>query len=131
MMRPTLSAYNVPEYDMGAIAMRVLTKMLVGQDGQNLEKIIEIKASPIARESTLPSETQIVFQKIQSRLQACFSTVQGRFVKTKQAEQIIKPKNEKPNLPVLKSRRGIVRFLKTAYKRMWGRMKPWKLFLIK
>lgn len=56
MMRPTLSAYNVPEYDMGAIAMRVLTKMLVGQDGQNLEKIIEIKASPIARESTLPSE---------------------------------------------------------------------------
>lgn len=56
MMRPTLSAYNVPEYDMGAIAMRVLTKMLVGQDGQNLEKIIEIKASPLARESTLPSE---------------------------------------------------------------------------
>lgn len=56
MMRPTLSAYNIPEYDMGAIAMRVLTKMLVNADGDKLEKNIEIQASPIERDSTLPAE---------------------------------------------------------------------------
>lgn len=53
MMRPTISAYNIPDYDMGAIAMRMLTKMLVSQDEQNVEKDIEIQASPIVRGSTI------------------------------------------------------------------------------
>ena len=29
MLRPSVSAYNIPEYDLGAVAMRVLTKMVV------------------------------------------------------------------------------------------------------
>ena len=58
MMRPTISAYNIPEYDMGAIAMRVLTKMLVAQDGDKLEKNIEIQAEPIERRSTIHYEVK-------------------------------------------------------------------------
>lgn len=53
MMRPGISAYNIPEYDMGAIAMRILTKMLVSEEsGKEIDKAIEITAVPVEREST-------------------------------------------------------------------------------
>ncbi|MEY8310128.1 LacI family DNA-binding transcriptional regulator [Erysipelotrichaceae bacterium 51-3] len=52
MMRPTITAYNIPDYDMGALAMRMLTKMLVSNDDKGVEKSIEIQASPLIRETT-------------------------------------------------------------------------------
>lgn len=53
MMRPAITAFNIPDYDMGAIAMRILTKMLVDNDqDQEVEKSIEIQATPVEREST-------------------------------------------------------------------------------
>lgn len=52
MVRPRISAYNIPDYDMGALAMRMLTKMLNSNDDKDVDKIIEIQASPIEREST-------------------------------------------------------------------------------
>lgn len=53
MMRPAISAYNIPDYDMGALAMRMLTKMLQAADDKNVERVIEIQASPIERDSTI------------------------------------------------------------------------------
>ena len=50
MMRPSLSAYNIPEYDMGAIAMRMLTKMLV--NNEEVERNITLQTSKIERDST-------------------------------------------------------------------------------
>ena len=32
MTRPNISTFNIPEYDMGAVSMRLLTKMLVDDD---------------------------------------------------------------------------------------------------
>ena len=52
MMRPAISAYNIPDYDMGALAMRMLTKMLMNNDEKGVEKVIEIQAAPIVRDST-------------------------------------------------------------------------------
>lgn len=52
MMRPSISAYNSPDYDMGAIAMRVLTKMLMDDNEPKDEQDIEISYTPIGREST-------------------------------------------------------------------------------
>ncbi|WP_317301139.1 LacI family DNA-binding transcriptional regulator [Allobaculum stercoricanis] len=52
MMRPTISAFNIPDYDMGALAMRMLTKMLMNNDEKGVQKEIEIQAAPIVREST-------------------------------------------------------------------------------
>ncbi len=42
MMRPTISTYNIPEYDLGAVAMRLLTKMLVEDESVKQNKDIEI-----------------------------------------------------------------------------------------
>lgn len=51
MTRPNISTFNLPEYDMGAVAMRVLTKMLV--DSQELqEKDIEMSFSFIPKGTT-------------------------------------------------------------------------------
>ncbi len=50
MMRPSLSAYNIPEYDMGALAMRMLTKMLV--NNEEVERNITLQFSKIDRDST-------------------------------------------------------------------------------
>jgi LacI family transcriptional regulator len=53
MVRPQISAYNIPEYDMGAIAMRLLTKMLVNDESNMPEnKNIEISASMVKRKTT-------------------------------------------------------------------------------
>lgn len=52
MVRPRISAYNIPDYDMGALAMRLLTKMLVSDASVKDNREIEIRYTPIAREST-------------------------------------------------------------------------------
>lgn len=50
MMRPDISAYNIPEYDLGAIAMRMLTKML--EEDQEVVRDITLQAIEIERNST-------------------------------------------------------------------------------
>lgn len=52
MVRPRISAYNIPDYDMGAISMRLLTKMLVSDPSVNDRKEIEIRYTPTPRETT-------------------------------------------------------------------------------
>lgn len=51
MARPQLTSYKVPEYDLGAVAMRVMTKML--HDGEHvIDKEIELSYIYTARKST-------------------------------------------------------------------------------
>lgn len=52
MVRPRISAYNIPEYDMGAISMRLLTKMLVSDPSVADRKEMEIRYTPTPRETT-------------------------------------------------------------------------------
>ncbi len=52
MVRPRISSYNIPEYDMGAISMRLLTKMLVSDRDQDENRNIEISYTPIPRDTT-------------------------------------------------------------------------------
>ncbi|EOS60967.1 hypothetical protein C815_00977 [Firmicutes bacterium M10-2] len=56
MVRPTISSFNFPDYDMGAIAMRLLTKMLVNDDEVKDNKDIEIGFTFIQRQTTQPEE---------------------------------------------------------------------------
>lgn len=56
MVRPTISSFNFPDYDMGAIAMRLLTKMLVNDDEVKDNKDIEIGFTFIQRQTTKPEE---------------------------------------------------------------------------
>lgn len=51
MVRPPINSYILPEYDMGAIAMRLLTKMLVNDPSVQEDRKIEIEYSPMIRES--------------------------------------------------------------------------------
>lgn len=50
MVRPRLSSFAIPSYDLGAVAMRVLTKML--QDGDIDEQEIELSYLFTPRQST-------------------------------------------------------------------------------
>lgn len=50
MVRPMLSSFAIPAYDLGAVAMRLMTKML--SDDQNYEKEIELSYLYTARQST-------------------------------------------------------------------------------
>lgn len=52
MVRPRISSYNIPDYDMGAIAMRLLTKMLVSDAEMTENKNIEIQYTPVPRDTT-------------------------------------------------------------------------------
>lgn len=54
MVRPTISSFNFPDYDMGAIAMRLLTKMLVNGEEVKGNKDIEIGYTFIQRQTTQP-----------------------------------------------------------------------------
>lgn len=56
MVRPTISSFNFPDYDMGAIAMRLLTKVLVNDDEVKDNKDIEIGFTFIQRQTTKPEE---------------------------------------------------------------------------
>ncbi len=51
MFKPNVSAFNVGEYDMGAIAMRLLTKMLM-DDAHVENRNLEISYSYIERDTT-------------------------------------------------------------------------------
>lgn len=50
MVRPRISSFSIPSYDLGAVAMRVLTKMLKNDD--TYEKEIELNYLYTEREST-------------------------------------------------------------------------------
>ncbi len=50
MVRPRISSFSIPSYDLGAVAMRVLTKMLKNDDGY--EKEIELNYLYTKRDST-------------------------------------------------------------------------------
>ena len=50
MVRPRLSSFAIPSYDLGAVAMRVLTKMLNGEDVEDKE--IELSYLYTPRQST-------------------------------------------------------------------------------
>lgn len=50
MARPRISGYKIPDYDLGAVAMRVLTKMLNTQE--EFDKDIELNYSFVKRDTT-------------------------------------------------------------------------------
>lgn len=50
MVRPQISSFAIPSYDLGAVAMRVMTKILNNDD--NFEKEIELSYLYTARQST-------------------------------------------------------------------------------
>lgn len=52
MVRPNISTYTIPEYDMGAVSMRLLTKMLVEEKEQEINKNIEMTYGFIPRSTT-------------------------------------------------------------------------------
>ncbi len=60
MVRPPINSYILPEYDMGAIAMRLLTKMLVNDPSVQEDREIEIEYSPMIREKDKTGETEKV-----------------------------------------------------------------------
>lgn len=51
MVRPNISTYNLPEYDMGAVSMRLLTKMLEDKE-KDVNKNIEMSYSFLPRNTT-------------------------------------------------------------------------------
>ena len=51
-MRPKISSFNLPDYDMGAIAMRLLTKMLVNDESVKDNREIEIGYTFMPRQTT-------------------------------------------------------------------------------
>lgn len=52
MTRPNISTFNIPEYDMGAVSMRLLTKMLVDDESVRENKSIELGYSFIPKGTT-------------------------------------------------------------------------------
>ena len=51
MQRPQISAFKIPDYDMGAMSMRLLTKMLHDED-EVLNKELELSYVYIPRQTT-------------------------------------------------------------------------------
>ena len=51
MTRPQISAYKIPDYDLGAVAMRVMTKML-HEENEVIDKEIELSYIYTARKTT-------------------------------------------------------------------------------
>ena len=45
-IRPEISAFNVPNYDLGAVSMRLMTKMLKEEEVEEKEKCLDILYSP-------------------------------------------------------------------------------------
>ncbi len=52
MVRPNISAYTIPEYDMGAVSMRLLTKMLMDDQSVEYNRSIEMAFSKMPRNTT-------------------------------------------------------------------------------
>ena len=40
MTRPMISSFSIPSYDLGAVSMRVMTKMLQNEEVQEKEKCL-------------------------------------------------------------------------------------------
>ena len=51
MARPQISAFKIPDYDLGAVAMRVMTKML-HDENEIIDKEIELSYIYTARKTT-------------------------------------------------------------------------------
>ena len=51
MARPQISSYKIPDYDLGAVAMRVMTKML-HDENEVIDKEIELSYIYTARKTT-------------------------------------------------------------------------------
>ena len=45
-VRPEISSFVVPSYDLGAISMRLMTKMLKDENVEEKEKCLDILYSP-------------------------------------------------------------------------------------
>lgn len=52
MLRPQVSSFSMPSYDLGAVAMRLMTKKLNGKMGENDEQQIELSYVYTPRQST-------------------------------------------------------------------------------
>ena len=50
MIRPQISSFSIPSYDLGAVSMRIMTKML--QDESSTDKEIELSYLFTSRQST-------------------------------------------------------------------------------
>lgn len=50
MMRPQISSFSIPSYDLGAVSMRVMTKML--QNTEEFDKVIELSYLFTPRQTT-------------------------------------------------------------------------------
>ncbi len=51
MMRPQISSFSIPSYDLGAVSMRVMTKML--QEEEDTDKVIELSYLFTPRKTTI------------------------------------------------------------------------------
>ena len=51
MARPQITGFKIPDYDLGAVAMRVMTKMLK-EDDEVIDKEIELSYIYTPRQST-------------------------------------------------------------------------------
>ena len=50
MFRPTISSFSIPSYDLGAVSMRMMTKML--QNQEDVERNIELSYLFTPRQTT-------------------------------------------------------------------------------
>lgn len=51
MIRPQISSFSIPSYDLGAVSMRVMTKMLQNPENEN-DDSIELSYLFTPRQST-------------------------------------------------------------------------------
>jgi LacI family transcriptional regulator len=51
MMRPQISSFSIPAYDLGAVSMRVMTKML--QNEAESDRMIELSYLFTPRQTTV------------------------------------------------------------------------------
>ena len=52
IMRPQVSSFSIPSYDLGAVSMRMMTKMLQKDENEDREDSIELSYLFTSRQST-------------------------------------------------------------------------------
>ena len=52
MVRPQISSFSIPSYDLGAVSMRVMTKMLQNSEEEQVEDSMELSYLFTPRQST-------------------------------------------------------------------------------
>ena len=52
IMRPQVSSFSIPSYDLGAVSMRMMTKMLQKEEDENKEGTIELSYLFTSRQTT-------------------------------------------------------------------------------